>query len=61
MNVTISLWMFPTLLTVFLLLLMFRPIKGGGDYNFGVIFRLFYIVPISVIWAIYFFLAKIVL
>ena len=47
----------PWFITIILLCLMFRPIKNsGGDFggSFYALFRLFYIVPISITWTIFF-------
>ncbi len=53
MNITIGIWIIPTIITVILLGVMFRPDRSGGDYNFGAIFRLLWIIPICVTWMIY--------
>ena len=44
----------PILLTIGCLIAMFRPYHSIGDYDIGCIFRLFWILPISIIWTVYF-------
>ena len=53
MTITIGLWIIPTIITIILLGVMFRPDRSSGAYNFGAIFRLLWIVPICVVWMIY--------
>lgn len=53
MTITISTWIIPTIITVILLCIMFRPDRSSGTYNFGAIFRLLWIIPICATWMIY--------
>lgn len=46
--------LFPIILTIFFLGMMFRPYHEKGMFDFGAIFRLFYLIPILIIWLIYF-------
>jgi hypothetical protein len=54
MQITIGLWILPALLTLACAGLMLRPYQRSGDYDFGAIFRLFWLLPIGFIWAAYF-------
>lgn len=53
MNITIGLWIIPTVITLGLLGVMFRPYQGSGQYDFGAIFRVLWLVPIFAVWMIY--------
>jgi hypothetical protein len=53
MTITIGLWIIPTIITFILLGVMFRPDHSSGDYNFGAIFRLLWLIPIFAVWMIY--------
>lgn len=44
----------PIIATVWCLYMMNRPYQQSGDYDFGVVFRLFWFIPIGFIWAAYF-------
>lgn len=50
-----GLWI-PFLLTVALLVIMLRPYKSSGDYDFGSIFRVFWLFPVFIVWCLYFWL-----
>lgn len=54
MTITIGGWIIPAMLTVACLGMMFRPYHMSGYYDFGGIFRAFWLLPIGVIWAAYF-------
>lgn len=52
-------WTIPFVLSFVFVLQMFKPIDGPrGDYDFSgplfAMFRLFWIIPILVVWLIYF-------
>jgi len=42
-----------TVLTIIMLCMMFRPDRSSGMYNFSVIFRILWLVPICITWMIY--------
>ena len=50
MTITIGTWIVPTLVTVALLCVMFRPYHRSGQYDFGEILRLFWLLPICAVW-----------
>jgi hypothetical protein len=54
MTIKIGLWIIPAMLTAICLGMMLRPYQRSGDYDFGSIFRLLWVLPISIIWAAYF-------
>ena len=54
MTLTIGLWIVPAMLTAIMLFMMLRPYLMSGDYDFGGIFRVLWLVPIAIVWAIYF-------
>lgn len=54
MTITINLWIIPVGITLTLLVVMFRPYHRTGDYDFGEIFGLFWLIPIGFVWAAYF-------
>jgi hypothetical protein len=39
--------------TLFFLFQMFRPYQRSGDFDFGMIFRLFWFFPMAIVWIIY--------
>lgn len=47
-------WTIPAVLTLLCLGMMFRPYQRQGDYDFGSILRVFWLLPIGFIWAAYF-------
>lgn len=53
MTITIGLWIIPTLITVVMLGIMFRPYQRSGAYDFGQILRLLWIIPIMAVWTFY--------
>ncbi len=53
MIIKIELWIVPVFITVILLCIMFRPYRSSGQYDFGQIFRLFWLIPIGVVWMVY--------
>jgi hypothetical protein len=53
MIIKIELWIVPVFITVILLCIMFRPYRSSGQYDFGQIFRLFWLIPIGAVWIIY--------
>jgi hypothetical protein len=54
MSITINASIIPAFLTIVMLVIMFRPCgSGGGMFNFEPLVRLFWLVPISVVWLIY--------
>ena len=54
MTISLPVWAIPTALSVAFLALMFRPYHQEGMYDFGAILRLFWVVPILVVWLVYF-------
>lgn len=54
MSIQISAWFIPAILTGLCLAMMFRPYHERGMFDFGAILRLFWILPIAIIWAVYF-------
>lgn len=53
MTITIGLWILPAIITLVLLVVMFRPYQRSGQYDFGEIFRLFWLIPIGAVWMLY--------
>lgn len=53
MIITINSWIVPALITVILLCIMFRPYRSSGQYDFGQILRLFWLIPILAVWIFY--------
>ena len=54
MTITLGFWLIPVVLTLFGLAAMFRPYEGGGDFDFGAIFRVLWLLPIAFVWVVYF-------
>ena len=54
MTVTIGIWWIPAYLTAVMLCIMLRPYRQSGDYDFGMIFRAFWLLPIFALLAVYF-------
>lgn len=54
MNVTINSSIIPIILTIIGLCVMFRPYHTSGDFDFGIIFRAFWLIPILIVWTLYF-------
>lgn len=53
MTITIGLWIIPALITLALVCVMLRPYQRSGQYDFGQIFRLFWLIPIAAVWMVY--------
>lgn len=53
MTITMSSVWIPWAVTLALILWMFRPYEMSGSYDFGQIFRLFWLVPILAVWIVY--------
>jgi hypothetical protein len=53
MNVTISAVWIPWIVTALLLGWMLRPYQRSGDYDFGEIFRLGWLIPVLAAWVVY--------
>jgi hypothetical protein len=53
MSITIGLWVIPATITLVMLGMMFRPYQRSGQYDFGEVFRLFWLIPIGAVWMIY--------
>lgn len=51
---TISTQWIPWILTAACIAAMIRPYQQHGDYDFGAILRLFWLIPLSATWAVYF-------
>lgn len=47
-------WIWPTILTVLVLGVMFRPLRTTDMYGLESVFRIFYLAPLFGIWALYF-------
>ena len=54
MTITIGAWTIPVVLTVLCIAMMLRPYRQRGDYDFGSVFRIFWLMPVGFIWAAYF-------
>ena len=57
MTITFGAWVIPLALTIICLWMMFRPIRDCSGYlggAFEAMFRLFWLIPIGFIWAVYF-------
>ncbi len=54
MTITFSWWAIPLILSTGMFVWMSRPYQRSGDYDFGVVFRLFWLLPIMFVWLIYF-------
>ena len=52
-TITIKSCIIPILITVIMLCVMFRPYRSSGQYDFGMVFRLFWLIPIGAVWIIY--------
>lgn len=50
----VPLFLIPIAATLWCLYMFGRPYQQRGDYDFGMIFRLFWFIPIGFIWAGYF-------
>lgn len=59
MTLTLSIVYIPVILTLILLIIMFRPYRSSGTYDFGAIFRSLWLIPILVIWMVYFGISSI--
>jgi hypothetical protein len=53
-TITVGAWVIPLLLTLACLGAMFRPYRREGDYDFGAVFRLAWLIPVGFVWAAYF-------
>ena len=54
MSITVGAVFIPIILTLILLGMMFRPYTQSGNFDFGLILRLFWIIPILFVWMVYF-------
>lgn len=54
MTLTVASWWIPLLLTIFCLWQMLKPYRMQGDWDFGAIFRILWVVPISLTWVVHF-------
>lgn len=54
MKITIGLWVIPTVATVAMLIMMFRPYRSSGAWDFCSVFRLFWLIPILFVWVVFF-------
>jgi len=54
MTITFDSWIIPTVVTVVMLCIMFRPFRASVDYDFSLVFRAFWLIPILAVWVIYF-------
>lgn len=53
MTITIGTWIIPTIITIILTCIMFRPNQGSGACAFELLLRLFWMIPICIVWIIY--------
>lgn len=53
MTITIGLWIVPVIITLVIGAVMCRPYRSCGTYDFGFIFRLFWLIPICIVWMLY--------
>ena len=54
MNIVVGWWVVPLIITIGFLFKLFGGEKRTGNYDFSGIFTLLWIVPILVVWLIYF-------
>jgi len=54
MTITIGIWIIPALFSLACLGMMLRPYQRSGDYDFGQMLRILWIIPILIIWLIHF-------
>jgi len=52
-TITIKSWIIPIFITVIMLCVMFRTYRSSCQYDFGMVFRLFWLIPIGAVWIIY--------
>jgi hypothetical protein len=52
-TITIKSWIIPLLITVIMLCIMFRKYRSSEQYDFGIVFRLFWLIPIGAVWMVY--------
>ena len=53
MNITLDFITIPVFITIVLIIVMCRPYEMRGAYDFGLLFRLFWLIPILSVWVIY--------
>ena len=53
MSLTINGYWLPVVATILLLAIMLRPYRSSGSFDFGAIFRLFWLLPIALVWIAY--------
>ena len=54
MTITIGTWCIPGILTIAMVCMILRPYKSSGDYDFGMVMRILWLIPIAIVWAVYF-------
>ena len=54
MEITITALWIPIIISFICLILMFQPYDSVGDYDFGSIFRVLWLIPLSLTWTVYF-------
>jgi hypothetical protein len=54
MTITIGAWIIPAIFTFLCFVGMFWPYESTGSYDFTPLLRVFWLLPIGFIWAIYF-------
>lgn len=52
-TITVSWIIIPIILSILFLNVMLTPYKSRGDYDFGSIFKLFWLIPIMFVWMVY--------
>lgn len=57
MTIALGYWTIPFALTALLFCWMVRPYRRFGDYDFGLVLRAFWLIPILLVWVIYLGLA----
>jgi hypothetical protein len=58
MTITISLIVIPIILTLVLLGIMFRPSRSSSNcFDLTPVFRLLWVIPMLVVWLVYFMVA----
>jgi hypothetical protein len=54
MTITIPAVFWPIATTLFCLAMLARPYHASGDYDFGILLRAGWLIPIGFVWAAYF-------
>lgn len=54
MTITLGWWAIPTIVSLAMFAWANRPYQQSGDYDFGIVFRAFWLIPIMAVWLLYF-------